>query len=595
MKAKLIVIMAAALLVFSGCEKKEEATPAPAADVTEQQTGETAKAEDKGEETKSEPAAADTKADTKEAAPEKEEEMHVIWTDNTAESDEEMVSDSDHIKYALIRYPGIELSAESAKRYPKLARTLKDEVTDTKVEYLRQLYASLDDAYDGIENGWFTYTNSKEGTVELVRADDAMMIVLIHWDESFNGPHPNFYSEVRAYDTQTGERIPFSDIINGVDNMRSLPDIIVNHLTADANDGYVFDESEKKEMLPAISDMVAENGFAWALTEGHLMIYFSADDLMGHAFGPISADIPLDEYPDLILEQYRPVKTKTPASSRLEEKTGTSSKLSLEDLKELYGELDTGYGQGRYFRIECPDWNTRYVAPGIEDDMEKSPFEFKELSKETYMFAEDWAKKAQRDLPPVLSAESYDNIDNKIWTEDDGFHEFTARNYDIPGEIKLEVRESGNGEGADDNFTTYDFSDYLNTPTPGNEFTTSYIRCAASAGDTLCVEIAHMTYAEDQPCTGYIVAVDMKDGSLLWRSDMRVANGVNFILGDEVLICGYGFTQEDDFLYVLSTKTGRTLKSIKLKNAPDYFLPTGDELYVLTYDTAYDFLVERKN
>ncbi|MBR6328127.1 MAG: hypothetical protein IKR68_00595 [Lachnospiraceae bacterium] len=104
-----------------------------------------------------------------------------------------------------------------------------------------------------------------------------------------------------------------------------------------------------------------------------------------------------------------------------------------------------------------------------------------------------------------------------------------------------------------------------------------------------------MTYAEDQPCTGYIVAVDMKDGSLLWRSDMRVANGVNFILGDEVLICGYGFTQEDDFLYVLSTKTGRTLKSIKLKNAPDYFLPTGDELYVLTYDTAYDFLVERKN
>ena len=145
--------------------------------------------------------------------------------------------------------------------------------------------------------------------------------------------------------------------------------------------------------------------------------------------------------------------------------------------------------------------------------------------------------------------------------------------------------------GTYDFVGTYDFSNYLYTPTPGNAYTTLYIPYAAIYDGVLYTEIAHLTYSEDQPCTGFIVAVEVETGKLLWRSEMLVANGRNFLVGEDTIICGYGFTDEDDYLYILSRHSGAVLEKRKLKTGPDYFIPVDDSLYVLTYDTVYQYLV----
>ena len=103
-----------------------------------------------------------------------------------------------------------------------------------------------------------------------------------------------------------------------------------------------------------------------------------------------------------------------------------------------------------------------------------------------------------------------------------------------------------------------------------------------------------MTYSADQPDTAYIVAVDIDSMELLWRSDTLVANANNFIIGQDTIICGYGFTDEDDYIYVLSRESGRMLDKIKVKTAPDYFIPEDDSLYVVCYDVAYEFNIEEE-
>lgn len=232
-----------------------------------------------------------------------------------------------------------------------------------------------------------------------------------------------------------------------------------------------------------------------------------------------------------------------------------------------------------YFVIECPDWEAIYVADGIFATLTASPVKLTEISKDTSdcLFAEDWSAETGIPLPGDLYGEGYC---------DDAYY-YYADNSAEQGRLAVEVSEMGTY-----NFVgTYDFSNYLNTPTPGNDYTTLEIPYAQIYDGVLYAEIAHRTYSEDQPYTGFIVAVEVETGKLLWRSEMLVANGRNFVVGEDSIICGYGFTAEDDYLYILSRYSGAVLDKQKLKTGPDYFIPVDDSIYVLTYDTAYQYQI----
>lgn len=115
---------------------------------------------------------------------------------------------------------------------------------------------------------------------------------------------------------------------------------------------------------------------------------------------------------------------------------------------------------------------------------------------------------------------------------------------------------------------------------------------ARIADDILYVSVFHYTYAASAPANGYITAIDLDDYHVIWKSQPLVCNSLNFEIVGDVIFCGYGFTQEDDYLYQLDRMTGSVLGKTELKSKPDYLIYQDDKLYVRTYNTDYVYELE---
>lgn len=135
-----------------------------------------------------------------------------------------------------------------------------------------------------------------------------------------------------------------------------------------------------------------------------------------------------------------------------------------------------------------------------------------------------------------------------------------------------------------------DFSNYRH----GEEFSSMEQRIwwAKVQDQILYVSIGHGTYSESEPHHAYIVAVDLTDMSILWKTEPLVSNAYNFeIIGNEI-VCGYGFTAEDDFLYQIDMDTGRILAQTPVNSMVYYIIRKDSTLYVRTYNTNYVFQIE---
>lgn len=118
---------------------------------------------------------------------------------------------------------------------------------------------------------------------------------------------------------------------------------------------------------------------------------------------------------------------------------------------------------------------------------------------------------------------------------------------------------------------------------------------AQSEGDILYLAIGHNTYAEDCPHTGYLLAIDLQNGEVLWESRQQAANANNFVLLEDVIVTGYGFTDEYDYLHVIDKGIGIDQKCVELKSAPDFLVEKDGKLYVHTYNTDYVFRIRRQS
>lgn len=97
-------------------------------------------------------------------------------------------------------------------------------------------------------------------------------------------------------------------------------------------------------------------------------------------------------------------------------------------------------------------------------------------------------------------------------------------------------------------------------------------------------------YAQPDSC--FMFAYDLEQEKLLWRSADQSCNSMNFVVIDDILICGYGFTDEKDYLYQINKNTGEILDKTYLKKMPDLLVLQDNKLYVHTY--SYDYIFEIK-
>lgn len=116
------------------------------------------------------------------------------------------------------------------------------------------------------------------------------------------------------------------------------------------------------------------------------------------------------------------------------------------------------------------------------------------------------------------------------------------------------------------------------------------ITWAAIKDNILYISNSHNTYAKSSKnMNAYITAIDLTDMSILWRTDALVDNAYNFQIIDDVIICGYGFTDEPDYLYQIDIFNGEVLDKIPLKSAAFYIIKKDNMLYVRTYNMDYKF------
>lgn len=200
-----------------------------------------------------------------------------------------------------------------------------------------------------------------------------------------------------------------------------------------------------------------------------------------------------------------------------------------------------------------------------------------------------------------ISQQPNDITDDAEWFDEIGIMMPDRRNfsdqsfeYSLTGEepyypYKADVIDLGSYHTiAQLDFSKHRFPD--NSLPSDAAFTVESVRYMKSDGFTLYVSVSHSTYAESAPHNAYIMALDMRnDYKVLWKSQPLVANADNFEIVDDFIICGYGFTAEDDYLYILDKYTGEVKDRVLVKSGPDYIHEIDDKIYVRTYNTNYVF------
>jgi len=131
----------------------------------------------------------------------------------------------------------------------------------------------------------------------------------------------------------------------------------------------------------------------------------------------------------------------------------------------------------------------------------------------------------------------------------------------------------------------FDFREWRGPPNTRWEMLPEF---AAVVDDVLYISHMHRTYST---ATGgrnaYISAIELSTGAFIWRSAPLQANTRTFAVIGDVIVTGYGFTDEKDYLYALDRHTGRRLARARLESGPRFIIERQGRIYVRAYDRDY--------
>lgn len=248
-----------------------------------------------------------------------------------------------------------------------------------------------------------------------------------------------------------------------------------------------------------------------------------------------------------------------------------------------------------------------YIAKGKENNKKIAPLKLTVKSSKTNGITdeENWIKKNKLSLNTYEVPNSYQlttgNLPEKIdtfWGDLRITAAFYDKNYiyctygsDFSEGYLLNIYDYKTKE----RLYSLDFSNYRYSPDyikADFDYVQQKINWAAIQDGILYVSNSHNTYAKSSKNqNAYITAIDLTDMSVIWRTDALVSNSNNFMIVDNVILCGYGFTDEKDYLYQINRNNGKILKKTSVKSAISYMAQKGNLLYVRTYNTDYVFKI----
>lgn len=108
---------------------------------------------------------------------------------------------------------------------------------------------------------------------------------------------------------------------------------------------------------------------------------------------------------------------------------------------------------------------------------------------------------------------------------------------------------------------------------------------ARQLGGLLIVQTNHLGYAADSGGrNGYLTGIDIAAGTVRWRTPSLVANAGNFLVVRGLIVSGYGFTRERDWLYLVDPTDGRVRDRVALPSMAERISLSGGRLVVRCYD-----------
>lgn len=230
-------------------------------------------------------------------------------------------------------------------------------------------------------------------------------------------------------------------------------------------------------------------------------------------------------------------------------------------------------GAIRQIHMENPSWEY-YCA--TEPASLAAPLKLTKLTQEANQITDtdDWFEKNNLSL----------NV------EDSGKYGLGIPSDENGGKCRIQVVDGEKGEVFELDFSDFEYAgDFKQSE---KEFVRQQIRYAQIKDHILYLSIGHLTYAESSPHNAYVAAVDLAEKKLLWKSQPLVSNAANFVIKGDVLLCGYGFTAEPDYIYQLDLGSGKVIDKTVVKSKADYLILKDNILYVRTYNTDYTFRIE---
>lgn len=488
-------------------------------------------------------------------------------------------SKQDGVLLATGNYAEIVLSDDSATTFPNLNNTLKD-YNNSWAENCEAAVADYAGyALEATETENSEYTDST--SMEVVRADSKLFTLLGSSYINSGGAHPSHYFFALNLDVKTGHVMNLSEVVKDKDK---LVDVIRNKVyekypeNKEEIENYFVCACASTE--DAFKTLMDEDTYTWTLTDEGLHIYFSPYEIASYAAGDMDVVITEKDLPDFIQDAYKLTEPQD-LKAQITYETAEAKTVEPNESQDSYGE-DEDYSdsssEGTY--VENPTWH-KYISSNAKPAAAKH-ITLTETSKDK----SDW-------------------LNTDVWREKNGF-DTAFLSY---GDGNYYYAPGDGGEYGYEYTTlflydyqtnellhTYDLSGLCNGPDSEENREShahQYIHWAKAMDGVLYVSLGHNGYASEESWSNYMAAIDMATDTVLWRSEPLVSNAMNFQIVDDTIICGYGFTAEPDYLYLLDKNTGEKVDQIKLESGPEQFEIKDDTLYVATYNTAYTYKINR--
>ncbi len=481
-------------------------------------------------------------------------------------------------------YPTIVLPDEYLDKYPKLALSIDDfnehyskSTLETVSEYAS--WAKMDTFNENV-----TYTSENEATI--VRADDKLFTLMMNCYDFSGGVHPNHWTTVMNVIPETGEEPRLDQVLDDYSNLSEAIRVKLEAeypgISEEIDTYYYNDGTGDPDVF---KNKLKEDTYTWTIDGNGLTLHFSPYEIASYAAGDMVAVLPTSEYPNLIKKEYQMDATQDMESLVIKEEAEVIEVEPSEDdgIAEAGGEMEEESSHDfdyDYVVISNPTWK-KYVSEKAKPAASKHvSLKLKTEDKSDWLDTEVWANKNG------FTVASLNHGDENYYYEGANPYEFDY----MYNELMI--------YNASKDKVLYDLGFHVLCNGPDDEenkesTSTEYLNWAQIVDDTLYVGIKHAGYASENSWSNYVAAIDLETKELLWRSEPLANNSDKFVIVDDTIICGYGFTSEPDYIYLLDRFTGDRVDKIKVNSAPYQFEVVGDTLYVATYNTAYEFEIVR--